>query len=295
MDVTLRSGGRGSAALAAAVLFVAAAHPSRARGDEPPSPHEASPTTVGSEKVTVQDHPKTPVTPRPADEPSTVAGANANDAALARIIDRPHTIAELEAGIIALPTAPISAGQKGGNTPFGTIGHGDATIQTGIHVLYRWTRDLAIGAGALFAPDPTSDTEYGGLRSLPRTHARSYLFLGGEGRYVPIHYKFLEAWAGLSAGAVVIADRFTTDAGDTVPSILGTKEVTIRTEGFAFGVQAGGSYYLTENWIAGLNLRAYRWVLPTQPQCSAIGDCATLSGTVEAFELGLTIGYRLPL
>lgn len=219
----------------------------------------------------------------------------ANDA-LARIIDRPHTVAELEAGIIALPNAPISSGQRGGDAPIvGKLGRGDATLQTGIHLLYRWNRDYAVGAGALFAPSPTSDEEYGGLSSLPRTHSRSYLFLGIEGRYIPVHYKYFEAWVGLSSGAVIVADRFTTEAGGVVPTILGTREVTIGTEGFAFGAQAGGTYYLTENWLAGANLRGYHWILPETRQCSSIGDCATLSGSVQAFELGLTIGYRLAL
>jgi hypothetical protein len=215
---------------------------------------------------------------------------------LHRIIDRPHTVAELEAGIIALPNAPISPGQRGGDTPIvGKIGRGDATLQTGIHVLYRWNRSYAIGAGAIFAPRPTSDEQYGGLSSLPRTHARSYLFLGGEGRYVPVHYNYFEAWVGLSGGAVIVADRFTTQAGDTVPSIVGTPDVTIRTEGAAIGAQVGGSYYLSENWIAGANLRGYHWILPETRQCSSIGDCATLGGSVQVFEFGLTIGYRLPL
>ncbi|MDB4935648.1 MAG: hypothetical protein JWP87_2620 [Labilithrix sp.] len=273
-----------------AAIATGAAFPSTARAQQAtPVPVEQQGntdlrTTPGPTSVK-------PAEPVPAPKPST----NASDAALARIIDRPHTVAELEAGIIALPNAPISAGQSGGDTPFGTIGHGDATLQTGLHVLYRWHRDFAAGAGVLFAPFPTSDPEYGGLRSLPRTHSRSYFFIGGEGRYIPLHYRFLEAWVGVSIGGVVIADRFTTDAGDKVAPILGTKEVTVRTEGFAFGLQLGGNYYLSENWIAGLNFRAYRWVLPDTPRCSSIGDCATLSGNVEALELGLTIGYRLPL
>ena len=233
--------------------------------------------------------------PKAAAAPASNPSHEAADAALSRIIDRPHTIAEFEAGIIALPTAPISAGQSGGDTPFGTIGRGDATLQTGLHVLYRWNRTLAAGAGVLFSPLPTTDTEYGGLRALPRTHSRSYFFIGGEGRYIPVHYRFLEAWLGLSVGGVVIADRFTTNAGDAVAPIIGTKEVTVRTEGFAFGVQFGGSYFLSENWIAGATFRGYRWILPETQRCSSIGDCATLSGTVEALELGLTIGYRLPL
>ena len=216
------------------------------------------------------------------------------------LINRPHTIAELEAGIIALPNAPISSGQAGGNAPLFQIGKGDATIQTGLHLLYRAGGDFAIGAGLSFAPHPTSDPDYGigGLSGLPRTHSRSYLLIGTEARYIPFHTRFFEAWVGLTAGGVVIADRFSTTATqirDKVPTILGVREVTIRTEGFAVGVQAGGSYIITDRWVAGIALRIDRWLLPNSPQCSPIGDCATLTGTVAAVETGLTIGYRLPL
>ena len=254
---------------------------------EEPAPPPAPPAG-GAATTTVAGEVR--VTPAPTPHEGVA------DDALERIIDRPHTIAELEAGIIALPNAPISPGQRGGDTPLlPKIGRGDATLQTGIHVLYRWSRSYALGAGAIFAPSPTSDEQYGGLSSLRRTHARSYLFLGMEGRYIPVHYKYFEAWVGLSGGAVIVADRFTTETDNPVPPILGTPDVTIRTEGLALGAQAGGSYYLTENWIAGANLRGYHWILPESRQCSPIGDCATLSGSVQAFELGLTIGYRLPL
>src|SRR5690606_17712519 len=130
-----------------------------------------------------------------------------------------------------------------------------ATMKTGIHVLYRWSRYYAVGAVAFFAPSPTSDEQYGGLSSLPRTHARSYFFAGVEGRYVPLHFKHFEAWVGPITGAVIVADRFTTNAGDEVPPILGTPDVTISTEGFALGAQAGGNYYLSENVNVGANVR----------------------------------------
>lgn len=288
MDVKRRLFGASRVALFAASALV----PRTASADDP-QPQPARAQATGDTRADARGATKAKA--RPVDVAAPEPTKEAAEAALSRIIDRPHTIAELEAGIIALPTAPISAGQSGGDTPFGTIGRGDATLQTGIHVLYRWERRFAVGAGVLFAPLPTSDPEYGGLRSLPRTHSRSYFFFGGEGRYVPLHYRFLEAWVGVSIGGIVVADRFTTDAGDRVPTILGTKEVTIRTEGFAFGVQVGASYYLSENWIAGANFRAYEWILPETPRCSSIGDCGTLSGNVEALELGLTIGYRLPL
>ena len=155
--------------------------------------------------------------------------------ALEHVIARPHTIAELEGGIIALPNAPISAAERGGNTPLvGKIGHGDATAQIGVHVLYRFNREYILGAGAIFAPSPTSDQQYGGLSSLSRSHSRSYFFLGIEGRYIPFRYKQFEGWVGLSMGGVVVADRFSTDA-PPVHSDLEVPDVTIRTRRFRGG------------------------------------------------------------
>lgn len=227
------------------------------------------------------------------------------------LLDRPHTVAEFEAGILTLPGAPISPANKGGATPLGGVGNGDATVQTGLHLVYRPTRDWAIGAGALFAPRPTSDHNYyGGANSLPRTHARSYLFLGGEIRYFPIHTRWIEAWFGVTAGAVVVGDRYSTESAPMVPSILGTNTVTTSTEGFAVGGQVGADYLITDQWVLGLTVRGNAWLLPTQPAatmsagaipqpfsaaCDSIGDCPTLSGTVAAVEIGLGVGYRIPL
>ncbi len=212
------------------------------------------------------------------------------------LIDRPHTIAEIELGFIALPLAPISNNQKGGAVPFlGTISKGDATLQTGVHLLYRGAREWAVGAGALFAPSPTTDRNAGGLGPVPRTHSRSYLFLGAEGRYVPLHLPWVEGWFGLTAGGVVIADRFTTEAGEPVPPILGKKDVTVRTEGFAIGPEAGASWMFAERWVAGLSLRAELWIPPSSLQCTPFGDCATLHDPTAVYQMGLTIGYRIPL
>jgi hypothetical protein len=216
-------------------------------------------------------------------------------------LDRPHTVAQLEAGIIALPNAPVSAAYRGGVTPLGPVGNGDATLQTGLHLIYRARPEWAIGAGALFAPRPTSDPNAGQASGLHRTHSRSYLLLGGEGRYVPLRSRWIEAWFGLTAGAVIIGDRFTTDNAPAVPSLLGTSTVTVSTEGFAVGLQLGADYLLTDEWSVGLALRGDRWILPSQKpfsqqtSCDPIGDCPTLTGSVAAFEIGLSVGYRIPL
>lgn len=225
------------------------------------------------------------------------AAASADDVPVPsrRVVDRPHTVAALELGILALPSAPISPSQRGGDIPvLGTIGRGDATIQMGIHVLLRGGPAWAIGAGFLFAPRPTSDTEYGGLSGLPRTHQRSYLFVGVEGRYLPLRSKNFEGWIGLSGGGVVVADRFYTDVPQTIP-VLGGKGVTMQSEGIAFGIQLGVDWLVSDRLVGGLALRAHRWILPNEPTCSAIGDCTTLLGTTAAFEAGLTFGYRIPL
>jgi hypothetical protein len=239
--------------------------------------------------------------------PTRVAIAQEEKPEHSSILDRPHTVAELEVGIIALPNVPISPAYQGGQTPFGAVGNGDATLQTGLHLIYRATREWAIGAGAVFSPIPTTDKNYGGSGTPPlqRSHSRSYLLLGAEARYYPLRSRWFEAWFGLTGGLVIIADRFSTDSGPMVPAILGDNTTSVGTEGFAAGVQAGGDYLITDQWALGLTLRGDQWILPGQQSflsflgrktsCDPIGDCATLSGSVRAFEIGITIGYRLPL
>jgi hypothetical protein len=232
---------------------------------------------------------------------ATASLARADAPSAENVLTHPHTVAEAEAGALVLPTAPISAGQRGGNLvlPF-TIGKGDATIMTGLHLLFRGGREWAIGAGALFAPHPTSDTGYGlgGATNLPRTHSRSYLYIGGEARYFPVHTRYVEAWAGLTAGGIIIADRFDNNAAAPVPSTLGVPEVTVATEGYVLGLAVGGNWIVTEHFVVGLTLRADQWFLPatvSSSQCDSLGDCPTLTGRVAAFEGGLTFAYRLAL
>lgn len=292
-----------AAGLLASLLLASSAQAQDAASSTSTRPQSSTPN-VGSDKTTTATGGSATLNysrgagPAPKlgndreDEP-VVTGAQAG---LNRIIDRPHTLVELEGGIITLPNAPISSTQRGGDLALvGGLGRGDATINLGLHILYRFARNWAIGAGGTFAPSPTADSQYGGLSALPRTHARSYFFLGVEARWIPIHYKYFEAWVGVSTGATIIADRYSTNTGTDVPSILGTKEVTIRTEGFAIGGQIGGTYYLSENFMLGANIRAYEWILPDTRRCSSIGDCATLSGAVSSIQFGVTLGYRLPL
>jgi hypothetical protein len=215
------------------------------------------------------------------------------------LLDRPHTVAEAEAGIIALPTAPISPANRGGSLPIGGFGNGDATVELGARILYRADRAWAIGAGATFAPRPTSDQNYGTASDVRRTHSRSYFWLGVEVRYIPFRSRWIEFWIGGTGGTVVVADRFTTTSAPSVPSLLGTNEVTVSTGGLALGAQSGLDYLINDSLVVGLAATADWWLLPSesrqQSSCDAIGDCPTLHGGVAAFELGLTLGYRIAL
>jgi hypothetical protein len=211
---------------------------------------------------------------------------------------RKYTLMEFEVGVIALPNAPISPAQRGGKLPIpiGTIGHGDATASVGARFLYRGGADWALGAGVLLSPLPTSDPEYGSSQGYQQTHSRAYLWLGTEARYIPLHLKTIEGWVGFSVGAIVVADRFDTNAPAT-PSeaFTGPPEVTVRTEGGSVGVQVGADWAFTERLTLGLALRLDNWILPAAPTCSPIGDCSTLTGPVSEFEIAFRLGYRLPL
>jgi hypothetical protein len=213
-------------------------------------------------------------------------------------LGRAHTIAELEAGAIVLPSAPISVAQRGGNLPVGLlIGKGDATLQLGAHMLYRPTRLWAIGAAVLLSPEGTTDTGYGlgGSSGLSRTHQRDYFYVGGEARFVPLRYKLFEGWIGAQVGAVIIADRFTTTNPGAYSAPVGYPQVNERTEGLSAGAQIGVSYSFSESFVVGFTLRASGWLLPSVPQCSAIQDCATLQSSAGVYEGGLLFGYRIPL
>ncbi len=217
------------------------------------------------------------------------------------LLDRPHTVAELEAGVLALPNAPISPANEGGSTPLGKFGKGDATLETGLHFLYRGGREWGVGASAYFAPFPTVDTNYVANTTITRSHSRSYLSLGPEFRVFPIRFRWFELWGGATAGVIVVGDRFSTD-GAGVPSDLGSRQYTVSSTGFAGGLAAGGDYMLSDSWVVGLRMRGEVWKLPdlvTDPQldasCSSIGDCPTLGGWVFAFQVGISIGYRIPL
>jgi hypothetical protein len=244
-----------------------------------------------------------PLTPAPPaqDGPTITASLRMPDAPKVEEppLLRRYSVAELEAGIIALPSAPISKLNQSNSVPFGShlFSKGDATILTGLHFLFRGAPWWAVGAGFLFGPSPTAES----IASAPgasRSHSRNYLTVSAQGRWIPLRSKYFEGWAGLALGGVVIADHYETDTPnvyDQYPSVVGSRESNVRTEGYAIGAQAGVSWLFARSWVLGFAGRVDRWFLPSSPQCDVIYDCATITGSVTAFELGLTLGYRISL
>jgi hypothetical protein len=284
-----------SGALAACSAFSAC--PALAQDELPPPPPPSSaPATTASPSA---------ATPEIGADASASASASGSGGGASVpgdspvenfLFNRRHTLAEAEIGVLALPSAPISNGSKGGDTPlFGKVGQGDATLQIGLHLLLRGGRNWAIGAGALLTPLPTTDTLPALTSGLVQTHSRSYLFLGGEARFIPLHIRTFEGWAGVTVGGIVVADRYTTKAGDAVPPILGSKETTVHAIGLVGGLQAGIDWLFTDQLLAGVVLRFDHWILPSEPKCTSIFQCTTLKGPVTAVELGLKIGYSIPL
>ncbi len=229
------------------------------------------------------------------DQVINVEDHEGNDAWL-RFITRKHLIAMIEAGIIVLPNAPVSQSTYGGSVPFTQVGSGDATIQLGIHIIYRPFRDWSFGANFLFDPSPTSSAlESPSDPTLSREHTRAYFFAGGEGRFIPLHWRSIEGFIGAQTGVVIVADRFTTNAGIPKPSIFGEREVSLSSEGFYIGAQLGLDWYISDKVVAGLVSRYNHWLLPEQPKCSPIGDCTSLQGNVDSIDFGFTLGYRINL
>lgn len=208
------------------------------------------------------------------------------------ILGRPHTLAEVRAGFLALPQVPIAFGSR---EQSGAQGIGDATLMTGLNLLYRGGYQWTIGASARFSPIGSSNDAAGGQDGLVRNHSRSYLLMGPEVRYIPLHSRAFEGWVGATGGAVIVADRYTTEGGAPTPAIYGTRSSTVRTEGLTLGVQAGLGWNVAEQWALGLTANFDRWFLPGTRACLPIGDCATLRGGVESIGVGLSAGYRIPL
>ena len=204
------------------------------------------------------------------------------------LLQNPYTVAEFGPGLLALPTSDFLLTQSDTRTT------GEAVPSVWIWMMYRVTKYFAVGAGTTLAvPFSKSITERS--LDLERSHRRQYLTIDAVARYYGLRLPGITGWGGVTLGGAVISDQFHTESGTTEAVILGPSGVVVRTEALSAGVAAGFGWTITQNWSLEASLRIARWFLPNKRACGTTGDCATLSGDVVVFNLGVGVGYRVSL
>ncbi len=220
---------------------------------------------------------------------TSAATTAATNAAVARSLGQPHTMAELGVGVLALPTADVCLRP-------GSCSRGDTGVVASIWQMYRANLDFAVGAGISLAMQPAADTVHSGEAGISRSHTRSYFLVEAQGRYYALHRDWAEAWVGLTAGGVVVSDRYSIDGGDqSQAALLGPRASTVRTEGLSGGALVGAGWSFAPNWTVSASIRLSRWWLPHEPAKTVFGDTATLRDTQNVVDLGLALGYRIAL
>jgi hypothetical protein len=207
--------------------------------------------------------------------------------------DRPVGMAEFNIGALTLPGAEICGATTDGAEPECT--RGDASFEIEAWPLYRPTVRYAFGAGIMLGLIPTTIPAQQSTndQTVVRDHSRSYLTAEGIGRYYLYVGESTELWAGVTAGLVVLSDRFVVESGVLADrALVGRQGVTIRTEGGAVGIAVGGAYGLAQNWSLGAVLRYGQWFLPNTPAEDPLGSQASLVGRNSYLTLGVGVTYR---
>lgn len=203
-------------------------------------------------------------------------------------LDRPVGMAEANVGVLTLPDAEVCAQRSAG------CSNGDLSFALEGWEIYRANLRLAFGAGFMLGlipiAHPRQDPE-----AIEREHTRSYLTVEGVFRYYPYVGETLEAWVGPVGGLVVLNDRFQVANVEEERALLGTRGVTIRTEGGSIGAGIGFAYRLAEHWALIGSFRFTQWFLPSEPATDPLGSEASLTGKNTAFSLSFGMAYRLGL
>jgi hypothetical protein len=214
--------------------------------------------------------------------------ARAETVAYSPASDRPYTVAQLGVGLLTLPAADVclASGCK----------KGDNSIELDFWQLYRANRFFALGAGASVAITPVTDNPPSPDPSIARTHTRSYFLVEAQGRYYGVRAETFEAWIGLTAGAVIVSDRYGIETDDkSQAAIIGPRSSTVRTEGGTLGGLLGANWSFAPNWALGFSARYMQWFLPDVAATTVFLDRASLTGTQSAFNFGISCSYRIAL
>jgi hypothetical protein len=203
-------------------------------------------------------------------------------------VDRPMGIAEGHVGALTLPAAEVCAERSAG------CKKGDVSFAVEAWQLYRMNQRLAFGAGLVLGLIPTAHPRQD-PEAIEREHTRSYLTVEGTLRYYPYVGEDVEAWGGLVAGLVVVNDRFQVVTRSDDRALLGTRGVTLRTEGGSLGAGAGFAYRLSEHFAFVGTARYTEWFLPRKPETDPLGSEASLTGHNTVVSAGIGLAYRVPL
>lgn len=203
-------------------------------------------------------------------------------------VDRPMGIAEAHVGALTLPAAEVCAERSAG------CKKGDISFAVEAWQLYRMNQRLAFGAGLVLGLIPTAHPRQD-PEAIERDHTRSYLTVEGALRYYPYVGEDIEIWGGLLAGLVVVNDRFEVVNARDDRALLGSRGVTLRTEGASLGAGAGLAYRLSEHFSFVATARYTEWFLPRKPATDPLGSEASLSGQNRVLSAGLGLAYRVPL
>ncbi|MBK8256047.1 MAG: hypothetical protein IPK82_25685 [Polyangiaceae bacterium] len=216
--------------------------------------------------------------------------ASARRAIAAREMDRPYTLAEVEAGFMALPAADVCIKSTT------DCEQGEGSFAAGIHNHYRFGA-FSIGAGILWATTLRSDAARG-ADELEREHSRSYFLVQGQFRYYALRTASWEGWVGGTIGGVVVNDSWSVKA-DRDPYVdtdfVGPRASTLGTEGLSAGIGVGAEWIFRPSWSVGASLRYSNWFFPESPKPLPLGDPASLSGRVDIIQLTVSLAYRIAL
>jgi hypothetical protein len=200
-----------------------------------------------------------------------------------RIFQRPHAVAQFDAGVLTLPGAPVCLRPA-------VCDRAGAALLLSAWPLYRASKRLTVGAGLSITFAPT-DKVQDASGAAERSHSSNYFMAESTARYLPIVGRIFEAWLGATAGLVVVNDSFKISHTPTQQHYMGESGASLATEGLTLGAALGASWMLMPRLTLGGTVRSGAWWFPRHRDTTALGDTASLGGNVPFVGGGLMLSY----
>jgi hypothetical protein len=196
---------------------------------------------------------------------------------------RPHTVAEFDAGVLTLPGAEVCVRADDCNAA-------SPALLVSAWPLYRAHERFTFGAGLTIGFNPARDVN-DGESPVPRRHSSTFFVAEATARYLPWASNGFQAWLGVTTGLIVVSDAFRIERNQPEQRRVGDTGSSLASEGLALGGAAGATWALTSRLRLGGNLRLATWLLPEVPKRTALGDTASLSGVIPVLAVAVTLSY----